>query len=73
VAAEVNVVAFMAFYRIGVLDGVGLVVFIGGEAFAIVAYLAAQMVQLCTFRFRCRGGRASGRLLTPCLLRYDCK
>jgi len=72
VAADANVVAFMAFHRIGVLDGVSLVFFIGREALAIVAYLAAQMFQLCTFRFRCRG-RVSGWLLRPSLLRYGYK
>src|SRR6516162_8998427 len=59
----------MAFHCIRIVDGVSLVVFISGEARAIVADLACKMLE---FRFRCRG-RASRWLLLPGLLRYGCK
>jgi hypothetical protein len=52
VAAKANVVAFMAFHCIRIVDGVSLVVFISGEALAIVADLTFEMLEL---RFR-RGG-----------------
>ena len=63
----------MAFYRIGVLNGVGLVFLIRGEALSIIAYLARQMLLLCTFRFICRSGCAAGWLLRPGLLRHGYK
>src|SRR5262249_29194228 len=44
----------MAFHGIRIVDGVSLVVFISGEALAIVADLACKMLEL---RFRCRGRR----------------
>src|SRR5437764_11138576 len=55
-AAEVNVMPFMPFHRIGILDGVGLVAFVGREALAIVAYLAFEVLQFRTCLFRRRRG-----------------
>ena len=64
-AAETNVMPFMPFHRIGILDCVGLIAFIGREALAIVAYRAFEVLQFRTFLFcRRRGALAgTGRLL----------
>jgi hypothetical protein len=43
-AAEANVVPFMAFHRIGILDRLGLVPFVAREALAVVAYLAFKVL-----------------------------
>jgi hypothetical protein len=71
-AAEANVVPFMAFHRIGILDGVGLVPLVAREALAVVAYLAFKVLQFRTFLFRRRRGALTGSswLLRPGVLRY---
>lgn len=69
-AAEDDVVPFMAFHLLGILDGVGLVILVRSEALAVVAYLSFQMLQFC-FRLRCGGGRTSGYEFRFCYRRLN--